>query len=196
MQVLEDLDRREVRPADYGPNEAAIADLVERAARLTSSQVRELDSAVAWRWMPLAMPTRGSITTARAQAMIAARAAGREGAALTATQNAREAALQSPGARRATRRWSWAESGLAGVVVGVLGAMWSASSGAVIAALLFALLAIASAGLLFFSESGFVARARVGAAVGAAAIALVVRDLIAPETFETLYGPWASVARD
>jgi hypothetical protein len=196
MQVLVDLDRVETRPADYGPNKAAIADLVERASRLTAAEVWGLDSAVAWRWMPLAMPTRGSVTSARAQAMIAARAAGREAAALTAAHNAREAALSSPGARRAIRRWSWAESGLAGVVVGVLGAMFSASSGLAIVALLFGLLAVASGGLLMFVESGLVTRTRLAACVGAAAIALAVQDLVEPETFQTLRGPWASVVRD
>lgn len=103
MQVLEDLDRREARPADdYGPNEAAIADLVERAARLTAAQVRALDGAAAWRWMPLAMPSSGSFATARFEALTAARAAGREAAAYAAEVNARQAALSSPGARRAS----------------------------------------------------------------------------------------------
>lgn len=196
MQVLEDLDRREVRPGDYGPNEAAIADLVELAAHLTAAQVRALDRAAAWRWMPLAMPSGGSVATARAEALIAARAAGREAAASAAELNARQAALGSPGATRSSRRWAWAENGLAGVVVGVLGATVSAVSGMTTAAVFFAVLTVAGAGVLLFVENGLVARARLAACVGAAATALAVRDLIAPETFETLYGPWASVARD
>ena len=60
----------------------------------------------------------------------------------------------------------------------------------------FALVAVAGVVLLLLFESRAVTRARLLAAVDAAALAIVVRDLLDPRAFEALHGPWATVMRD
>ena len=84
--------------------------------RLTPPEVHALAGAVAWQWQPLALPVRGSFVTARSAALAAARAAGRSGAAAAA--DAREAGSRLAGGLSTAGSWSWAENGLAGVLIG------------------------------------------------------------------------------
>ena len=60
----------------------------------------------------------------------------------------------------------------------------------------FGIVAVAGVVLLLLFESRAVTRARLLAAVDAAALAIVVRDLLDPRAFEALHGPWATVMRD
>lgn len=191
----------EVRPGadhsgDPGPNASAVTGMIDRARRLTPSQAHALAGAVAWRWMPLAVPGSGSVVAARAEAMATARAARRDAAAATAEADARQAATESPGVRSIGGRWSWAENGIVAVGVGVIGVAASTGAGQPILAAAFTLLAIAGVVLLLLFESRAVTRARLLAAVDAAALAIVVRDLLDPRAFEALHGPWATVMRD
>jgi hypothetical protein len=163
---------------------------------LTPSQARALAGAVAWRWVALALPEAGGVGIARAQAEAAARGAGRHPALVAAETDARRAAIESPGGQSLASRWSWAENGLVAVGAGVIGAIAFAGAGLAFVAVLFGLLAIAGAVVLLLVESRAVTRSRLQAAVGAAAIAVVVRDLIEPRTFAALHGPWATVMRD
>jgi hypothetical protein len=181
---------------DRGPDDSAVAELIARARRLTRPEVHALAGAVAWQWQPLALPIHGSLVTARAEALASAKVAGRAGAAATAMQEARLAALGSPGGQTTAGRWSWAENGFAGVLIGVLGAIVCATAGLLIPAAGFGLLAIAGAGVLLLYESGRLARRRLEVGVEAAALALVVGDLVPPETVHALRGPWSTVVHD
>ncbi len=67
-------------PVDFGPNEAAVADLLDGAARLSDDQRRRLADAAAWRWWPLTLPPGGASAGARALALLRARGAGRASA--------------------------------------------------------------------------------------------------------------------
>ncbi len=196
MTEFEELPSEPGRTLGFGPNESAVVDLIARARRLTSPQVHALAGAVAWQWQPLALPIRGSFTTARSEALAAAKVAGRAGAATMAEQEARLAAIGSPGGQAIAGRWSWAENGLAGVLIGVVGAIVCATAGLLIPAAGFGLLAIVGAGVLFLYESGRVARRRLTACVEGAALALVVGDLVPPETAQALSGPWSTVMHD
>jgi len=180
----------------YGPNHSAVAGLIARAGRLTRAEVHALAGAVAWQWQPLALPIRGSFAAARSEALAAARIAGRTGEATAAQDDARLAAFDSPGGRSTAGRWSWAENGLAGVVIGLIGAIVSAQAGVVAAAVAFGLLALVGAGVILLYESSRIARYRLAACVQAAALALVVGDLLTPETAHTLRGPWSTVMHD
>jgi hypothetical protein len=142
------------------------------------------------------LPEAGGVGAARAQATAVARAAGRYPGMVAVETDARRAAIESPGGQSLRPRWSWAENGLVAVGAGVIGAIAFAGAGQAFAAVLFGLLAVAGAVVLLLVESRVVTRSRLQAAVGAAAIALVVRDLIEPRTFEALHGPWATVMRD
>ncbi len=196
MAEIEELRPGSGAAAGFGPNDAAVAGLIARARRLSRAEVHALAGAVAWQWQPLALPVRGSFVTARAEALAAARVAGRSAAAAAAEQEARLAALDSPGGRSTAGKWSWAENGLAGVLIGVIGAIVCAQAGLLVVAALFGLLALAGAGVVLLYESGRVARQRLAAGVQAAALALVVGDVVPPETAQTLSGPWSTVMHD
>lgn len=196
MAELEELRTGSDGTIGYGPNDSAVAELIERAGRLTRGQVHALAGAVAWQWQPLALPMRGSFAAARSEVLAAAKVAGRAGAAATAQQEAAVAALGSPGGQTTAGRWSWAENGLAGVLIGVIGAIVCASAGWLVSAVGFGLLAIAGAGVVLLYESGRMARRRLAACVEAAALALVVGDLVPAETAQVLKGPWATVMHD
>jgi hypothetical protein len=193
---LEELRTGSEWTGDRGPDDSAVAELIARARRLTRPEVHALAGAVAWQWQPLALPIRGSFASARSEALAAAKVAGRAGAAATAIQEARLAALGSPGGLTTAGRWSWAENGLAAVLIGVLGAIVCATAGLLIPAAGFGLLAIAGAGVLLLYESGRLARRRLEVGVEAAALALVVGDLVPPETAHALRGPWSTVVHD
>jgi hypothetical protein len=184
------------RTNGFGPDDSAVAELIERARRLTRAQVHALAGAVAWQWQPLALPMRGSFAAARSEALAAAKVAGRAGAAATAEGEARLAALGSPGGQTTAGLWSRAENGLAGVLIGVIGAIVCATAGLLIPAVGFGLLAIAGAGVVLVYESGRMARRRLAACVEAAALALVVGDLVPAETTHVLRGPWTTVMHD
>ncbi len=187
----------ELRPdADPGPSASDVAGMIDRARRLTPSQAHALAGAVAWRWTPLAIPGSGSLVAARAAATAAARGARRAEAAAAAEAEARRAATESPGGQSIGGRWSLAEDGIAAVVVGVIGVAVAAGAGQQIIAVAFALAALGGVVLLVLFESRAVTRARLLAAVDAAALAIVVRDLVDPGAFDTLHGPWATVMRD
>ena len=196
MVEIEELRPGADHSGDPGPNASALAGMIDRARRLTPSQAHALAGAVAWRWMPLAVPGSGSVVAARADAMAAARGARRDAAAAAAEADARQAATESPGGRSLGGRWSWAEDGIAAVGVGVIGVAVSSGAGQPILAAAFTLVAIAGVVLLLLFESRAVTRARLLAAVGAAALAIVVRDMLDPRAFEALHGPWATVMRD
>lgn len=116
--------------------------------------------------------------------------------AAIAETDARQAATESPGGQSIGGRWSWAEDGIVTVGVGVIGVAASTGTGQPILAAAFTLLALAGVVLLLLFESRAVTRARLLAAVDAAALAIVVRDLLDPRAFEALHGPWATVMRD
>ncbi|OGO54989.1 MAG: hypothetical protein A2Z32_09670 [Chloroflexi bacterium RBG_16_69_14] len=196
MADLEELETGSGRTGSHGPDDSAVAELIARARRLTRPEVHALAGAVAWQWQPLALPIRGSFASARSEALAAAKVAGRAGAAATAIQEARLAALGSPGGQTTAGRWSWAENGLAAVLIGVLGAIVCATAGLLIPAAGFGLLAIVGAGVLLLYESARVARRRLEVGVEAAALALVVGDLVPPETVHALRGPWSTVVHD
>ena len=196
MAVIEDIRSDSGAPAGYGPNGTAVVELIARARHLTLTQAHAISGAVAWQWQPLALPIRGSFTTARSEALAAAKVAGRQAAAISAEQDAGAAALESPGGRAISTSWSWAENGLAGVIIGVMGAILSATAGILVATVGFGLLAVVGAGVLLLYESGRVSRHRIRAGVAGAALALVVGDLLAPETRQSLSGPWSTVMHD
>ena len=196
MTELEELSNGPEGATDLGPNRTDVVELIDRARRLTSPQVHALTGAAAWQWQPFALPIGGSFVAARSDALAAARVAGRGRAAVTAEQEARLAAIQSPGGLAIARRWSRAENGLAGVLIGVIGAIVSATYGLLIPAIGFGLLAVVGAGVLLVYESGSIARRRLIACVEAAALATVVRELVSPETVQALRGPWSTVMHD
>jgi hypothetical protein len=181
---------------DFGPNALAVAQMIERARRLTPREAHALAGAVAWRWMPLEVPGSGSIVAARAEAVAAARGAGRAAALAAAEADARRAATTSPGCQSIGGRWSTAENGLVAVGAGVIGALAFGSAGQPLVAWLFAIVAMAGAIVLLLFESRTVTRTRLLAAVGTAAVALTVRDVLDPRAFESLFGPWATVMHD
>jgi len=196
MTELEELSHEPDGAIDFGPNRSDVVELIDRSRRLTPAQVHALAGAVAWQWQPLALPVRGSLIAARTEALTAAKVAGRMGAAAAAEQGARLAAIGSPGGLTIGRGWSWAENGLAGVLIGVIGAIVSATYGLLIPAVGFGLLAMVGAGVLLLYDSGRIARRRLVACVEAAALATVVRELVSPETVQALRGPWATVMHD
>lgn len=181
---------------DFGPNRSDVVDLIDRARRLTAPQVHALAGAVAWQWQPLALPLRSSFITARSEALAAAKVAGRAAATEAAEHEARDAAVRSPGGLAIADRWSRAENGLAGVLIGVIGAIVCATYSLLIPAIGFGLLAVVGAAVLLLYESGRVAQQRLAACVEAAALATVVRELVSPETVQALRGPWSTVMHD
>jgi hypothetical protein len=183
-------------PGDAGPNGSDVAELIARAERLTAAQVRAIAGAVAWRWQPLTPPVRGSFAATRSEALAAAKASGRADAAASAMERATAAALASPGAQTTARRWSWAENGLAAVLIGVIGAIVLGAYGLLWGAIAFGVLAVAGGAVLLVYDSGSVARRRLSIAVEGAVLALVVRDLVDPEVVQSLAGPWSTVMRD
>lgn len=196
MADFEEIQTGSGRTVGYGPNDSAVAALLERARRLTRSEVHALAGAVAWQWQPLALPVHGSFAAARSEALAAAKVAGRAAAASAAVQDAQIAALGSPGGQATAGSWSWAENGLAGVLIGVIGAIVCAAAGLLLPAGAFGLLAIVGAVVVLLYESGRMARRRLEACVEAAALALVVTDLISAETAQVLGGPWTTVMHD
>jgi hypothetical protein len=173
-----------------------VAELIERAGRLTPAEAHALAGAVAWRWQPLAPPIRGSFAATRTDALAAARAARRSEAATRAIDQAAAAALGSPGGRSIGGSWSWAENGLAAVLIGVIGAIVATNAGFVPVAIAFGVVAAVGAGVLLVVDSGRVARRRLQIGVEGAALALVVRDLVPPDTSQSLAGPWSTVIHD
>ena len=121
---------------DWGPNEADVWHVLERAGRASEAERRRLAESATWRWWPVTLPVGGSSSGARTLAILRARGAGRFGAVLAIEARVREAL----GEREASRRP----------------------------------LAVR--------------------AVGNAALALLVRDLIPEEAFDALIGPWREVA--
>jgi hypothetical protein len=174
----------------------AVAELVERAGRLTPAEAHAVVGAVAWRWQPLVPPIRGSFAATRTSALAAARAAGRVDAATRAMDQAAAAALDSDGGRSTGGSWSWADNGLAAVLIGVVGAIVATNGGFVPIAIASGVLAAAGAVVLIVVDSGRVARRRLQIGVEGAALALVVRDLVPPDTIQSLVGPWAAVIHD
>jgi hypothetical protein len=179
-----------------GLDQPAVAGLIARAARLTRSEASALAGAVAWQWQPLALPIRGSFASARAEALGAARGAGRAAAAASAIEHAGHAALESPGGSALGHAWSWAENGLAAVLIGIVGAIVAASGDVLPLAIAFGILAVCGAGVLLVYDTARVARRRLEAAVEAAALAIVVADLVPSETSQILRGPWVVVIHD
>ena len=116
------------------------------------------------------------------------------GAIAAARASASEPA--SPGSRTIAARWSPAENGLVGVLTGVIGAIVCAQVGLLPVAIVLGLLAVAGAGVVLLYESGRLTRMRLVAGVEAAALALVVADLVSPETAQVLGGPWSTVMHD
>jgi hypothetical protein len=174
----------------------AVEQLIALAGALSVNQVRRIESAVAWYWVPFGLTFGGNPAAARAQAIAAGRLAGRGGAIDAAEVGARDAALGSPGGRAARRGWSWAENALAGLIFGVIGILMSALAGMVLVAVAFAGVAIGGGVILLLAESGYVRRRRLGDAAAAAALAVATEDLIDAEAYELLAGPWKSVIRD
>jgi hypothetical protein len=184
------------RPRERVIDEAAVATLIARAGRLTRSEARALANAAAWQWQPLTLPIRGSFAAARSEALAAARAAGRGELAVGAMEDAARAALDSPVGGSIGRRWSWAENGLAAVLIGGMGAIVGATNGLQAFAFAFGLLAVVGGMALLRYDTARATRRRLEAAVGSAALALVVRDLVSPETAQALRGPWSTVMHD
>jgi hypothetical protein len=60
----------------------------------------------------------------------------------------------------------------------------------------FGVLAVVGAGVLLVYDSGSMARRRLTIGVQGAALAIVVRDLVEPETVQNLSGPWSAVMHD
>jgi hypothetical protein len=193
---FEELPTGQEPPLDYGPNGSAVVELIGRARRLTDAEAHALAGAVAWQWQPLALPGRGSVVAARTEALAAARIAGRAGAAAVAEQQARRAVSEAPGGLWTAGRRGWAANGVAGVLVGVSGAIVCASTGLLVPGAGFAFVAGVGVAVLLLVESASVARRRLAAGVEGAVLAIVVRDLVPPETSETLGGPWSAVMRD
>lgn len=123
-------------PVDWGPNEADVRHLLERAGRASEAERRQLAESASWRWWPVTLPVGGSSSGARTVAILRARGAGRSQALIAIEARVREAF----GDREASHRP----------------------------------LAVR--------------------AVGNAALALLVRDLIPDEAFDALIGPWREVA--
>jgi hypothetical protein len=173
-----------------------VDDLIRLAATLTPLQVRQLATAAAWRWLPLGLPSTGNVAGARAAAIGAGRRAGRGPALEAAQERARQAALMSPGGISTRSSWASAETALAAVLIGVVGAAISAGVGSSVISIGFVLVALVGGILLLFLESGYVRRLRLAQVVSAMALATVTRDLLEPEAYESLAGPWLSVMRD
>jgi hypothetical protein len=183
-------------PSDDGGHGGEIDALIARAAVLTPLQVQQLASAAAWRWPALGLPSGGTLASARAAALGAGRRSGRASAIEMARDQARGAALASPGGLATRRGWPAAETALVGLIVGVAGATLSAGAGADPVAVVFAIVGIGSGALLLVLESGYIRRIRLQQVVEAAVLGTVTRDLIEPEAYDLLAGPWRSVVRD
>ncbi len=82
------------------------------------------------------------------------------------------------------------------MLIGVIGAIVCAQVGLLPVAVAFGLLAVAGTGVVLAYESGRMTRMRLVASVEAAALALVVADLISAETAQALGGPWSTVMHD
>jgi hypothetical protein len=181
---------------DFGDHGDDLRELISRAASLTPLQVRQLAAAAAWRWVPLGLPSAGTVAGARAAALVAGRSSGREQAIDAAQLAVRQAALDSTGGRATRRGWSGAETVLAALVIGTIGAVVSANVGATVISIGFVIMAVVGGVLLLFLESSYVRRLRLVQVVSTAALATVTRDVIEPEAYELLAGPWLSVMRD
>jgi hypothetical protein len=119
---------------ELGPNAQAVTELLQRAATLSPAERRKLGEVGAWRWWPLTLPVGGSSASARANAFLAARRAGRKDAA------------------------AWVDS------PGVAAALGPGSTDPLVLR-----------------------------AIGNAALAVLLRDVVAEEVFDVLYGPWREV---
>jgi hypothetical protein len=184
------------QPVDLAEYDQSVRELIGRAASLTPTQVRQLAAAADWQWLPLGIPSGGTVAGARAAALAAGRASGRLRAMTVAQLKARQSALESPGGRATQPGWSKAEVGLAALLIGVVGAVVSANIGSIVVSIGFAVLAVVGGVLLLFLESRYVRRLRLAMVVSAAVLATVTRDLIEPETHDLLAGPWRAVMRD
>jgi hypothetical protein len=193
--VIEDLGQT-AGEQDYGPNRAAIDELVERARRLSPHEARAIAGALAWQWVPLGLPSAGGFASARSTAIVEARRLGRGSAVAAADAAARAAALESPGGRARVPGWASAENALPVTFLAIIGVVLGASSGmAALTAVAF-IVAVASSAVLLMTESRFVLRSRLAAAAGSAAIALAVRDVVSPEVSSSLLAPWRAVVHD
>ena len=65
------------RPLDLGPNGPQVRDLLERAAMLSTEELKRLAEVASWRWWPLTLPVGGASAAPRALALLRARGAGR-----------------------------------------------------------------------------------------------------------------------
>lgn len=181
-------------PGRFGPNGEAVVQLLERAARLGPAERRDLAAAAFWRWWPVTIPLSGGLAAARAVALFAGRSAGR-GEAIAALEAAARRALapdvagRAAGLPRLSRgRWTAVLATAAVAAVAVIGGALPLSVVVVVAVL--------AAGALLV-RAGFErwTRPLAAAAVANAGLALLVRDLIQPEAFDALSGPWREATR-
>ena len=149
-----------------GPQGEEVAALIERCGTLTVDELERL--AVAW-VAARAAAWSAAWSAARSAARDAARGAARSAARSAARAAAWDAAWSA--ARSAARAAAW-DAAWSAAWSAARAAAWSAARDAA-------------------WDAAWVA-ARV-AAWGDAALALVTRDLISQEHFDTLYGPWAQV---
>jgi hypothetical protein len=196
VNEIEEIPSATQAPSSGSPWDSLVSAMVARAGRLTRAEAHAIAGAAAWQWQPLALPTRGGFAAARAEALAAARAAGRSSAAVIAMDGAASAALGSPGGRSIAARWGSAENGVAAVLIGVIGAIVTATNGLPAAAFAFGILAVVGAAVLLVYDSARVTRRRLETAAGSAALAIVVRDVASAESVQALTGPWTTVIHD
>jgi hypothetical protein len=181
---------------EYGANSGTVFDVLARAARLTPAEAARLADAVSWNWWPLTVPPGGTIATAWATAGAAAHRAGRDSQVAAATEAGRAAVRHSAGFRAASRRGSRADLGLALLAVGFVALILPWAIGRVELGWLGLLVMLGGVVVLAFAEGGLVARGRLLRGVTGAVTAAVLQDVLEPEAFETLNGPWRAALRD
>lgn len=181
--------------AGYGVNSGAVGEILERAGRLDAREAAALADAVGWRWWPLTVPPGGAIAGAWATARATAHRTGRDGAVAQATAAARAAVLDSPGYRAASRRSGAANAGLTLLAVGLGGALLAWLLGWSLGIWVGLLVALAGLAVSLFSEGGLV-RTRVLRGLEGAVLAAALRDVLDPDAYETLSGPWRMALRD
>ena len=197
----EDVDERQSRgeavasePGRFGPNGEAVAQLLQRAARLGRAERGALAGAAFWRWWPVTIPAGGGLASARAVALFAGRSAGR-GEAIAALEAAARRAFapdvvgRAAGLPRLSRgRWAAVLATAAVAAVAVIGGVLPLSV-AVVVAVVAAVALLARAGFERWT------RPLAAGAVANAGLALLVRDLIEPQAFDVLSGPWREATR-
>ncbi|HEY6058106.1 MAG TPA: hypothetical protein VIV06_08740 [Candidatus Limnocylindrales bacterium] len=181
----------DVVQADFGPNGDAVHRFLERCHRLTFTDLTRLSDEAGWRWWALTLPVGGPLAVARATAITLGRRAGRT-TAVSAAQEAARAALATSGGWLATAgQQRRAEAALSSLLFGALIVVGGVAARQPLAIVIGAALVILGLALAVLAERGFLVRRRASACVEAAALGLVVRDLIEPDTFGVLCGPWS-----